>query len=107
MSDYSDDDFVYVDPDLKQAVGLVAWDKKGNAVPKEWPRTSKHDHDDEEPEKKSRFKRKPKKRYYPWGSYRTMKKMYKIEGKVKDKDVEDYIPLETAIGKLQEDPYWD
>lgn len=105
---YTDDDFIYVDPDLKQAVGLVEWDKNGDAVPKEWPRIAKSgEEDEEEKPAKGKRKRKPKKRYYPWGSYRTMKKLYKLEGKAKDKDVEDYIPLENAISKLQENPYWD
>ena len=36
-----------------------------------------------------------------------MCKLYKIKGKVKDKEVEDYIQLDEAIGKLQKDPYWN
>ena len=36
-----------------------------------------------------------------------MSKLYKLEGKVKDKDTEDYIALDAAIGKLQEAPFWD
>lgn len=98
---FSDDDFVYVDPDAKQAVGLVEWDKKGDAIQKEWPRKQV---EGKEPRKSFR---KAKKRYYPWGSYRTMKKLYKLEGKLKDKDTEDYIALDAAITKLQEEPYWD
>ncbi len=99
MSDspYTDEQFVYVDPDKKLAVGLVEWDKKGNAKKKDWPYEVK---EGEKP-------RKGRKRYYPWGSYGTMKKLYKLEGKVKDKDTDDYIKLNEAIDKLQEDPYWD
>lgn len=99
---FSDDDFVYVDPDAKSVVSLVEWDAKGNAVPKEWPRKAK----DSQDEKPSKF-HKARKRYYPWGSYRTMKKLYKIEGKQKEKDTEEYLQLETAIAKLQEEPYWN
>lgn len=102
--EFSAEDFVYVDPDLKKAVGLVEWDKDGNALPKEWPRVDKKLAEGEEPRKSFR---KPKVRYYPWGSYKTMCKLYKLHGKVKDKDTEDYITLETAIGKLKEEPYWN
>lgn len=95
---YDPDTFVYVDPDKKSVVDVVEWDKDGNAKPKEWPFTE---------EQQAKFKRKPRKRYYPWGSYKTMSKLYKLEGKVKDKDTEDYITLDTAISNLQEAPFWD
>lgn len=110
MSDttYAPDDFVYVDPDAKKAVGKVEWDKNGNPLPKEWPfpeRPEKEEGDDKKP--KFKKPRKKRVRYYPWGSYKTMAKLYKLEGKVKDKDTDDYITLEKAIGNLQEDPFWD
>ena len=96
---YSPNDFVYIDPTARKAVGLVEWDKHGDAVPKEWPY--------EETKETKRPTRKKRTRYYPWGSYKTMSKLYKLEGKVKDKDTEDYIALDAAIGKLQEAPFWD
>jgi len=102
--EFAAEDFVYVDPDLKLAVSLVDWDKDGNALPKEWPRVEKKLAEGEEPRKPFR---KPRIRYYPWGSYKTMCKMYKLKGKVKDKDTEDYIMLNDAIDKLQQDPYWN
>ena len=106
MSDqeFSANDFVYVDPDTKVALCLVEWDKAGNAKPKEWPRVEKPV---ESAENERKVFRKPKIRYYPWGSYKTMCKLYKLKGKVKDKEVEDYIQLDEAIGKLQKDPYWN
>lgn len=105
MSEYTPDTFVYVDPDTKSVVGLVEWDKDGNALPKEWPFTPRKG--EGENDEKPKFKRKPRTRYYPWGSYKTMSKLYKLEGKVRDKDTEEYIPLEKAIDNLQEDPFWD
>ena len=103
MSDspFKDEDFVYVNPDKKLAVGLVEWTKDGNAKALEWPFEPRPGDEGKPPRKST------KKRYYPWGSYGTMKKLYKLEGKVKDKDTEDYIELEDAINKLQENPYWN
>lgn len=108
MSDqkFKPEDFVYVDPEAKKAIGLVEWDKNGNAVKKEWPFIERPPKEGDE-KKPPRPKRKRKARYYPWGAYHTMSKLYKLQGKVKDKDTEDYITLETAIGNLQEDPFWD
>ena len=109
MSDteFQPDDFVYVDPDARTAVGLVERDKDGNAVPRQWPRVQKESKDDADDKPKAKPFRKPRVRYYPWGSYRTMSKLYKLQGKVKDKDTEDYIQLDVAINKLQEEPYWN
>lgn len=104
-TDYKDEDFVYINPDKREVVALVSWDKDGNAIEKEWPYEGKKDQQDDDGGDKRR--RKPRTRYYPWGSYRTMTKLYKLKGKLKDKDTEDYIPLEDAINKLQEDPYWN
>lgn len=108
MSDqqFQPQDFVYVDPEARKAVGPVEWDKDGNPVPKEWPYKEMPEKP-EDAKKPPRPKRKRRVRYYPWGSYQTMSKLYKLEGKVKDKEVDSYITLEQAIGKLQEEPYWN
>lgn len=94
---YQDDDLVYVDPEQKRVVGLVEW-KNDKPVPKE---VVLPEPEDGKPRKQG------KTRYYPWGTYRTMKAMYKLEGKVKDKETDDYISLNDAIDKLQQDPYWN
>lgn len=105
---YAETDFVYVDPEQRIVVGRVEWDKEGNALPKEWPRKDREPRDGDEEEKDNkRFHRKPRVRYYPWGAYKTMTKMYRLEGKGKEKELERYIPLDNAISKLQEDPYWN
>ena len=97
---YSDGDFVYVDPDTRTVVGRVQWDKNGEpvALEKKDPNAEKLAIE--------RKGRKPRKRYYPWGTYQSMNRIYRLERK-KDRETEDYILLESAIGKLQEEPFWD
>jgi hypothetical protein len=102
MPEYSDEDFVYVDPKTRQVVGLVEWTTNGTPIPLEMKLPEPEV--DEEGEKRRKF-RKPRKRYYPWGQYRTMKKLYKIEGK--QKDAESYIDLDEAMKKAVQEPYWD
>ncbi len=109
---YKDEDFVYVDPEKREVVSLVEWDKEGNALEREWvrvqPAADPAKATAAAPEKRdTRPHRKPQVRYYPWGSYRSMAKLYRLHGKGKDKEVESYIPLEDAIEKLQENPYWN
>lgn len=106
QTQYQDGDFVYVDPDKRVVIGKVEWVKEG--VPKriEWEVESS------EPKKENsgaekRKPRKKKKRYYPWGTYHTIKKLYKIEGREAQQKEERYIPLEDAIVKLMDEPFWD
>ena len=94
---YHDDDFVYVDPDKKVVVSKVEWDANGKPIPKERVIEEKGDTKG----------RKRKKRYYPWGSYKTLCKLYSLKGKVKEKETESSIPLPAAIDRLMEEPYWD
>lgn len=102
-STYSDDDLVYVDPKTRTVVGKVEWDKHGNAVKMEMKFVPQEkEKDDDEPKRKGR---KPKKRYYPWGSYKTMKKIYRIEGKEKEADQNK--PFEEVLQKALNEPFWD
>ena len=106
MPDYKDSDFVYVDPKSREVKGLVEWTKDGNAKPllmesKEEPIAQIPDKED----KKFKKIRKQNKQYYPWGSYRTMKKLYKLEGKEKESDKSQ--PLDDALGKALKEPFWD
>ena len=107
---YSNDDFVYVDPKNRKVVGLVEWDKKGNAIEKEMPAFIEKEEDAENgkdaPQKKPvRKGRKPKKRYYPWGSYRSMRKVYRLEGKEKIQDQNK--PFDEVLQKALQEPFWD
>ncbi len=128
---YGDDDLVYVDPDARTVVGRVTFDEKGNAKKLERPSMFAEPDDDEPdlapsadsanasvkpspaapakpgPKGKAdrRPPRKPRKRYYPWGTYRTMKKIYKIEGKVFE--AERTLTLDDVMEKALQEPYWD
>ena len=104
MSDYKNDDFVYVDPENKQVLGLVEWDKQGNAIPKYKPE-KKQDNGEEATKNSAPRFRKRKKQAYPWGSYGCVKKMYKLAGK--DAAEESTMTVDEAIGKAVEEPYWD
>lgn len=100
---YKDDDLVYVDPEKKAVVSLVEFDKDGNAKQLEMKFTEKANNgkEGEKPVKK----RGGRKRYYPWGTYKTMKKIYRIEGK--EKEAENYKTLDKALSLALEEPYWD
>lgn len=103
---YKDDDFVYVHPDERKVVGRVEWNKNGNAKELAMPDTVVEE-TDEKPAKgkgaKGGFRRR--KRYFPWGTYKSMKAIYKLEGKVK-KD-EPNRTLDEVMSKAVEQPFWD
>jgi hypothetical protein len=101
MSDpsYSDEDLVYVDPDRRMVVGRVEFGKNGNAKPLLMPET-------ESPaSREGRPARKPRKRYYPWGTYRSMRKLYKIDGGVLEADRR--IALEDAMDRCSKEAFWN
>lgn len=118
---YANDDLVYVDPDKRLVVGRVEFTRNGNAKALEMQGKFEAPVKEEpEPEVvpkegtapaalKGRvgrvFRGKPRKRYYPWGTYRTMKKIYRLEGRVPE--VEHQITLEDAIQKSLNEPFWD
>ena len=124
---YADDDLVYVDPDLKVVVGKVEFNEKGLAKPLAMPSkfaepdtptapdTTEADAKPEPAAKAApggrggkpdrRPPRKPRTRYYPWGTYKTMKKIYKIEGKVFE--AERTQTLDDVMEKALQEPYWD
>ena len=103
---YKDDDLVYVDPKARKVVGIVEFDKNGNARQKEMVFEPEPPKKGEEQKPAKPVRKKPmRKRYYPWGTYKTMRKIYRIEGK--EKDNENYKTLDQAISLAVEQPYWD
>lgn len=98
---FRDDDLVYADPDRRVIVGRVEFAKNGNAKPLQVPDLP------EVPDAKTpkRAGKPPRKRYYPWGTYKTMRKLYRIDGGVEEQ--ERNIPLEDAIMRSMKEPFWD
>ncbi len=97
---YQPGDFVYVDPETRKVVSRVQWKEDGSAVPLKRPEPPPVEG---RPDRKSR---PPRVRYYPWGTYETMNRIYRLEGK-KEHDQEGAITLDDAVAKLQEEPFWN
>lgn len=107
---YKDDDLVYVDPDTRTVVGLVEWNNAGKpkalAVKTQAaPEVEEENTDDKKPAAKGRVRKPQRQRYYPWGTYRSMKRVYKIEGK--QHKVESNKTLDEVIEKALQEPFWD
>lgn len=96
---YADTDLVYVDPDARTVVGIVEFQENGRPKSLLMPSREPEKGDDGKPERK----RKP--RAYPWGTYRSMKRLYKLEGKSREE--RPLISLDDAIAKAMQEPFWD
>lgn len=94
---YADEDFVYVDPHNRKVIGLVCWNG-GTVKPMEMP-------EEAEGKPSKGHPRRRKKQYYPWCSYRTARRVYHVAGK--EKNADRAMPLDTAMEKAQQEPYWD
>lgn len=106
--EYQDSDFIYVDPETRTVVGKVEWDANGFPKSKKKVFVEKLDKDGNKLlGKDGKERRKPRERNYPWGTFKSMCAMFKLKGKGKDKETDDYIQLEEAISKSMEQPYWD
>ncbi len=104
---YKDDDLVYVDPKERIVVGRVEFDEKDIPKPLAMKMAVEETDDEEEkPAKEVKGRvRKPRVRYYPWGTYRSMKKIYKIEGKQHNEP--PTATLDEIMEKALKEPYWD
>lgn len=111
---YKDEDLVYVDPESRTVVGRVEFDEKERPKPlaMKKPETAEADDEEEQPQPQAKGKgrekgrvRKPRVRYYPWGTYRSMKKIYKIEGKQHNEP--PTATLDEIMEKALKEPYWD
>ncbi len=104
---YKDDDLVYVDPKLKIVVGRVEFLPNGKSKPLPIPAAEVPADDPVEGAKdEEKGKRRvQRQRFYPWGTYRSMKRIYKLEGKVPKE--ESNKTLDEVIEKAVKEPFWD
>ena len=86
-SQYSDEDLVYVDPDAKTVIGKVEYSSDG------MPISLKYDKSGEGAQKWRKF--------FPWGSYRSMKRTFRLEGKRSEENANG--SFEDALSKLLSD----
>lgn len=105
---YKDDDLVYVDPELRTVVGRVEFLPNGKSKPLAMKNKVVEADADAAPsdDPKMKGKMRPRReRYYPWGTYRSMKRIYKIEGKpIRE---ENRKTLDEVIEKALQEPFWD
>jgi len=98
MPSYSDSDFLYFDTEKRAVIGPVEWTKTGNVKPLEKPSAFAEAGE-------RTFRRKPRKEYYIWGTYRSLKRLYNLEGKAKRE--ESTQTLDEAMARSMQEPYWD
>ncbi len=90
------DDLVYVDPDTNSVVSKVEWSPNG--LPKILPYVEK-------PVPEGKERRRSWRKNYPWGTYRSMKNVFKVDGKPRKK--EPTKTLDEVIEVALKEPYWD
>lgn len=96
-SQWQPEDLVYVDPDSNAVVGKVEWSNSG--APKQLPFVFTA------PADPKAERRRSWRKYHPWGTYRAMKNVYKVDGKPHKK--EPTKTLEQVIDVALKEPYWD
>ncbi|MBP9774121.1 MAG: hypothetical protein KBD00_05885 [Candidatus Peribacteraceae bacterium] len=97
---YNDHDLVYVDPESRTVVGKVEFTKTDK--PKSMPYVKKEEPvADGKPAKRGGWMRK----YYPFGTYKSMKKIYRLDGK--GKEAEPNRTLEEVMPKALKEVFWN
>ncbi len=103
---YKDDDLVYVDPETRTVVGLVEWSKNDKPKSKNYvPPAPKEEPVGKDGKKKGSRGGGWHRKHYPWGTYRSMKRIYKLEGKMKD--AEPNRTLEEVLPKALSQAFWN
>jgi hypothetical protein len=98
VASYNDQDLVYVDPDSKTVVGKVEWSK--NERPKSMPYKATGVTADAATSRKPFFRK-----YFPFGTYRSMKKVFRLQGKTKDP--EPNRTLDEVLPRALNEAYWE
>jgi len=103
MPEYADSDFLYFDTRTRTVIGPVQWTPLGNVKPLERP--LEPDRPQKEGAPPRRIHRSREKEYYIWGSYRSLKRLYNLEGK--PKNVERTQTLDEAMARSSTEAYWE
>lgn len=98
MPPYLDTDFLYFDTDTRTVIGRVEWTKSGDVKPLQKP---------ERPQEGTERRRRgrPRKEYYIWGTYRSLKRLYNLEGKSPQQERTQ--TLDEAMARSLQEVYWD
>jgi hypothetical protein len=100
-AEYRDDDFVYVDPESRLVVGRVEWTSAGTPKSKKYVPVASAEKNTPKGDR-PRFMRKN----FPWGTYRSMCRVYRLKGKVIDKN-ETNLTLDDILPKALTQAFWD
>ena len=103
---YKDDDLVYVDPETRTVIGKVEWTKTEKPVSKAYVSLKTAAAPAAAPKGKAtkEEKRAYWRKFYPWGTYRSMKRIFKVEGKIKDPEPNK--TLEEVLPKALSEAFW-
>ncbi len=99
---FGDHDLVYVDPESRSVVGRVEWTKteKPKSRPYVVSETLQPSKEGKPGKKTGHFRK-----HYPWGTYKSMRRVYRIDGKMKD--AEPNRTLDEVLPKALESAFWD
>lgn len=99
---YKDDDLVYVDPETRMVVGIVEFGVNEQPKSLTYKPVAPVVKDPKKPgERPKGFWRK----VYPFGTYRSMKRIFKVEGKIKDPEPNK--TLEEVLPKALSEAFWE
>lgn len=107
---YQDDDLVYVDPETRKVMSKVEWTKTEKPISKPYvPVVKKSTVVPVAPKAKGSKEAKDERRaywrkFYPFGTYRSMKRVFKVEGKIKDPEPNK--TLEEVLPKALSEAFW-
>ena len=105
LGDFKDEDLVYVDPDTRKVVGFVEFSRNDK------PKSLAYAPSDEAIVKRGGkpgsddAKRFRWRKFFPWGTYKSMRRIYRLDGK--PKDAEPNRTLEEVLPKALKDAYWN
>jgi hypothetical protein len=91
---------VYVDPDTRTVLGRVEWNKKEQPISKPYPKTVTVKGKGGAQEERRSWRKQ-----YPWGTYRSMRRMFKLHGKTRDPEPQK--TLEEVLPRALNEAFWE